>query len=103
MLASIMHLAYNRIEVYHIKVNSMTIQGHAKVMQNFTICLPQKIRDEMKIDVKDTVMLLFKDGELTLKKAPSSWEDLAKNSPKVFQKYGGGEKYLKKERNQWYE
>jgi bifunctional DNA-binding transcriptional regulator/antitoxin component of YhaV-PrlF toxin-antitoxin module len=81
----------------------MTIKENAKVMQNFTICLPKKIRKEMAISVKDTIMLVFKNGELTLKKAPSSWEDLAKISPKVFKKYGGGEKYLKEEREAWYE
>jgi len=81
----------------------MTITENARVMQNFTICLPQKIRKEMEIGVKDTVMLLFKNGELTLKKAPSSWEDLAKSSPKIFKKYGDGENYLKEERKGWYE
>lgn len=79
------------------------LKEHSKVMQNFTICLPKKIRKQMDINVKDTVILVFKEGKLTIQKAPSDWLDLARTSPKVFAKYGGGEKYLKKEREGWYE
>ncbi len=36
------------------------------------------------------------------RKLPTSWIELAKASPAIFKKYGGGELYLKKERSAWY-
>lgn len=79
----------------------MILQNTAKVMQNYTICLPKKIRKQMAIQPKDIVIITCQDQIITLKKAPSSWAHLKGLGKKTYQIYGGGPAYLKKERAGW--
>lgn len=79
------------------------IQATARVMQNNTICIPKKIREKLSIREKDLIIVKLDGNKASFKKAPSTWMDLAKVAPNIFKKYGGGEKYLKKERESWNE
>lgn len=73
----------------------------AKVMKNYTVCIPKNIRKECNIHIRDIILFTYLDGKIVMEKAPSSWSDIAGIGKKVYQKYGGGEKYLIKERESW--
>lgn len=74
----------------------------AKVMQNFTICISQPIRDQLKLEQGDHVILsLNEKGEVSLTKGVSSLQDLVGLAKDTFKELGGGESFLKKERASW--
>ncbi len=74
----------------------------AKVMQNFTICISQPIRDKLKLEQGDHVILSMNErGEVSLTKGVSSLRDLIGVGAKTFKELGGGENFLKKERQSW--
>lgn len=78
------------------------IIAHAKVMQNFTICIAQPIREQLELKQGDQVILTMnKQGEVKLTKGVGSLEELVGIGKKTFKALGGGEVYLKKERKQW--
>ncbi len=79
----------------------MLIKNTATVMQNNTICIPKNIREKLNIQPKDIFILTLKNSQVNLVKAPSSWKDLAGIGKKTYQKLGGGEKFLAKERSAW--
>ncbi|MBT4384813.1 hypothetical protein HOD30_03620 [Candidatus Peregrinibacteria bacterium] len=74
----------------------------AKVMQNFTICIPSKIRKKLKIKKNDQMIVhLTENGTIELIRTPSNWEDLIGSGKNVFKQFGGGEAFLKAEREAW--
>lgn len=78
------------------------ISTTAKVMQNFTICIAQPIRERLDLNKGDQVVLSMNEqGEVRLMKAVSSLDDLLGIGKETFKKLGGGEQFLKKEREQW--
>jgi bifunctional DNA-binding transcriptional regulator/antitoxin component of YhaV-PrlF toxin-antitoxin module len=75
---------------------------HAKVMQNFTICIAQPIREQLDLKQGDHVILsMNKKGEVKITKGVSSLEDFIGVGEKTFEALGGGEAYLKQERKNW--
>ncbi|OGX39547.1 MAG: hypothetical protein A2984_02510 [Omnitrophica WOR_2 bacterium RIFCSPLOWO2_01_FULL_41_12] len=81
-------------------MNPITI--NAKVMQNFTICIAQPIRDHLELKKGDEVILsMDENGEIKLMKGVSSLGDLVGIGKKSLKALGGGEAFLKKERKQW--
>ncbi len=74
----------------------------ATVMQNFTICIAQPIRDELELQKGDKIVLCMdKKGKVSLMKAVTSLDELVGIGEKSFRALGGGEKVLKNERKQW--
>ena len=74
----------------------------SKVMQNFTVCISQPIRDRMNIKKGDQVIIsMDQNGEVKLTKAISSLDELAGIGEKSFKLLGGGEAFLKNERKEW--
>ncbi len=71
-------------------------------MHNFTICIAQPIRTRMNLKKGDQVILsMDESGEVKLSKAVSSLEDLIGIGKASFEALGGGEAFLKEERQQW--
>ena len=80
------------------------ITATAKVMQNFTICIAQPIREQMDLKQGDQVILsMDAKGQVKLTKGYANLEDLLGMSKNQFKTLGGGEAFLKKERAQWKE
>jgi AbrB family looped-hinge helix DNA binding protein len=74
----------------------------AKVMQNFTICVPQPIRENLGVKQGDQVILsIDKSGEVKLMKAITTLDELIGIGEKTFKALGGGEAFIKSERKQW--
>ena len=81
-------------------MNPITL--NAKVMQNFTICIAQPIRESLNLKQGDQVMLsMNENGEVKLMKAITSLNELVGIGKKTFKALGGGEAFLKEERKQW--
>ena len=81
-------------------MNPITI--NAKVMQNFTICIAQPIRDHLELKKGDEVILsMDESGEVKMMKGVSSLDDLFGTGKETFKALGGGAAFLKKEREQW--
>ena len=78
----------------------MKVSAVVKVMQNHTICLPKEIRNAINVAPQDFVMISMENNIIQLEKAPS-WSSLGKKGKDVFKKLGGGEEYLKQERDSW--
>ena len=75
---------------------------NAKVMQNFTICIAQPIRDRLNLKKGDEVILSMNEsGEVKLMKGVGSLEELVGMGKKTLKALGGGKAFLKKERKQW--
>ncbi len=71
-------------------------------MQNNTICIPKKLRLKLNIKPKDTLMVVLKGDSLQIKKyQPTTLNDLVGIGKEAYKSYGGGEAYLKKERESW--
>ena len=77
------------------------ILEHAKIMRNNTIFLPAKIREALGVKVSDIIVFSANHHRADIKRAPSSWHELAGLGKKVYAAYGGGEKYLRSERAGW--
>lgn len=74
----------------------------ATVMQNNTICIPKKLRQKLNIKPKDTLMVVLKGDSIQIKKyRPTTLNDLVGIGKEAYKSYGGGEAYLKKERESW--
>lgn len=78
------------------------ISEKATVMQNNTICIPKKLRKKLNIKPKDTLTVVLKGDTLQIKKyKPVTLNDLVGIGKEAYKSYGGGEVYLKKERESW--
>ena len=78
------------------------ITATAKVMQNYTICIAQPIREQLNLNRGDQVVLSMNEaGEVKLMKAVNSLKDLVGIGKDTFKALGGGERFLKEEREQW--
>lgn len=77
------------------------IQETVKVMQNYTICIPTKVRNKLNIQLKDKMLLTYKNNQIAIKKIDNSWGSIAGIAKDSYKKLGGGEKFLKEERKKW--
>lgn len=74
----------------------------SKVMQNFTVCISQPIRERMNLKKGDHVVIsMDQNGEVKLTKGISSLDELAGIGKESFKTLGGGEAFLKNERKGW--
>lgn len=78
------------------------VSAKATVMQNNTICIPKKLRQKLNIKPKDKLMVSLKGESIQIKKyTPVTLNDLVGLGKDAYKFYGGGEAYLKKERESW--
>lgn len=78
------------------------IMSSTKVMQNFTICIARPIRERMQIKKGDRLILsMDENGEVKVTKAIGSFKELKGAGKEAFKALGGGEQFLKKERDLW--
>jgi len=78
------------------------ISEKATVMQNNTICIPKKLRQKLNIKPKDKLMMILKGDSMQVKKySPTILKDLVGIGKEAYKSYGGGEAYLRKERESW--
>jgi len=81
-------------------MNSVTTQS--KIMQNFTICIPKPIREQKGWKQGDKLILsMNEDGDVKLIKAITSWDELRGIGKETFEALGGGEAFIKSEREAW--
>jgi len=74
----------------------------ATITSNGTVCIPKKLRKQMNLKAKDKVYFLLEaNGKISMIKIPTTIDDLVGLGEKTFKALGGGEKFLKKERNLW--
>ena len=78
------------------------ITASAKIMQNYTICIAQPIREKLQWKQGDQLILsMDENGEVKLIKAITSLKELKGIGKKTFQALNGGEAFLKSEREAW--
>lgn len=73
-------------------------------MQNNTICISLPIREKLNLKKGDSVVLSMNDkGEVRMIKAVTSLEELIGIGKETFKALGGGEAFIKSEREAWAE
>lgn len=79
-----------------------SVTASAKIMQNYTICIAQPIREQLKWKQGDQLILsLDENGEVKIMKAITSLDELVGIGEETFKALGGGEKFLANERKNW--
>lgn len=86
------------------KFNQIVPAGIATLSKKGQIVIPKQVREVLGVRPKDEVLMIAYQGEVRLMKKPRDWVTYAWGLGKeVWEKLGGADAYIKKERASWTE
>ena len=75
---------------------------NVKLSSKSQITIPKSIRKELDIGPGDVVTLFARDGELVIRPCPASMAEYMRGLGKeLWEKAGGADEYIKRERESW--